>query len=49
MQADIKVLATINTNTTDKDDALNHLIGGLGMSFGDRLKVTSIVVQGKQN
>ena len=47
MRADIKVLATINTNTTDKDDALNHLIGGVRSSFGDWLKVTSIRVQGK--
>ena len=47
LRADIKVLATINTNTTDKDDALNHLIGGMRSSFGDRLKITSIRVQGR--
>ncbi|XP_022787757.1 uncharacterized protein LOC111327755 [Stylophora pistillata] len=46
VRADIKVLATINTNRTDKDDALNHLIEGVRSSFGDRLKVTSILVQG---
>ncbi|XP_022787755.1 angiopoietin-1 receptor-like [Stylophora pistillata] len=45
VRADIKVLVTINTNTTDKDDALNYLIGGMRSSFGDRLKVTSILVQ----
>nr|XP_058964172.1 uncharacterized protein LOC131790911 isoform X2 [Pocillopora verrucosa] len=45
LRADIKVLAAINTNTTDNDDALNHLIGGMRSSFGNRLKITSIWVQ----
>ncbi|KAJ7337779.1 hypothetical protein OS493_007935 [Desmophyllum pertusum] len=47
VQADIKVLATINTNTTEKVDALDHLIKGLDSSLGKGLKVTAIVVLGK--
>ena len=46
VQADIKVLATINTNTTEKVDALDHLIKGLDSSLGEGLKVTAIVVLG---
>ena len=46
VQADIKVLATINTNTTEKGDALDHLIKGLDSSLDEGLKVTAIVVLG---
>ena len=48
VQADIKVIATINTNTTRKDEAIDYLIEGLDTFSGERLKVTAIAVQGKQ-
>ena len=48
VQADIKVIATINTNTARKDEAIDYLIEGLDSFSGDGLKVTAIVVQGKK-
>lgn len=48
MQADIKVIATINTNTTGKDEAMDYLIEGLDSFSGEGLKVIAIAVQGKQ-
>ena len=48
MKADIKVLATINTNTTGKNDAIDDFLEELYSSSWERLKVTAIVVPGKE-
>ena len=48
MQADIKVIAIINTDTTGKDDAIDHLIQGLDSFSVEGLKVTAFVFQGEQ-
>ena len=46
--ADITVLATINATTTSRGDFFDHFFEGLESPFEKPLKVTSIVVQGKQ-
>ena len=46
--AEVRVLATMNTNTTSKDEAIHHLIDGLDSSLGKDLNVTSLAVLGKQ-
>ncbi len=48
VQADIQVLAVINTNTTGKVEALNHLVEGLDSTVGKVLNVTAVSVLGKQ-
>ncbi|XP_078383581.1 uncharacterized protein LOC144666103 isoform X2 [Oculina patagonica] len=44
VQADIQVLAVINTITTGKVEALNHLVEGLDSAVGKVLNVTAITV-----
>ena len=46
MKADVDILAFINTNTTSKSEAINHLINGIGVAFGKEIK--SFVLLGKQ-
>ena len=48
MKADVRVVATMNTNTTKKGEAIEQLIDGLDSSIGKRLDVTAIVVLGEQ-
>ena len=48
VQADIQVLAIINTNTTQTVDALNHLVEGLNSAVRTVLNVTAVRVLGKQ-
>ncbi|KAL9962082.1 hypothetical protein ACROYT_G031152 [Oculina patagonica] len=47
VKADIKILATINRNTTRKGDAIDHLLDELDSSLWEGLKVTAIVVPEK--
>ena len=47
MKAEVKVLATMNTNTTRKDEAIDLIIDGLDSSLGKGLDVTTLVVLGK--
>lgn len=47
VKAEVRVLAIMNTNTTSKDEAIDHLIDGLDSSLGKGLNVTTIVVLGK--
>ncbi|KAL9962079.1 hypothetical protein ACROYT_G031149 [Oculina patagonica] len=47
VKADIKILATINTNTTEKGDAIDHIIEELEYSLWKGLKVTAIVIPDK--
>ena len=49
VKAEVRVLATMNTNTTGKDEAINHLIDGLDSSLGKDLNVTTLKVLGKQD
>ena len=46
VEADIRVLATMNTNTTNKGEVIDQLIGGLDSSLGKGLNVTTILVLG---
>ncbi len=48
VQANIQVLAVINTNTTGKVEALNHLVEGLNSAVGKVLNVTTVRVLGKR-
>jgi len=48
VKADVRVVATMNTNTTKKGEAIEQLIDGLDSSIGKRLDVTAIVVLGEQ-
>lgn len=48
VEADIRVRATMNNNTTNKDDVIDQLISGLDSSLGEALNVIGIVVLGKQ-
>lgn len=48
VEADIRVRATMNSNTTNKDDVIDQLISGLDSSLGEALNVIAIVVLGKQ-
>ena len=45
VKADVRVIATMNTNTTSVDEAIDQLIDGLDSSLGN---VTTLVVLGKQ-
>lgn len=47
MEAEIKVLTVINSNTTDEDEARYHLIDGIESALKKRLDVTTIIVLGK--
>ena len=49
VKAEVRVLATMNTNTTGKDEAINHLIDGLDSSLGKDINVTALKVLGKQD
>jgi len=44
VEADIRVRATMNSNTTNKDDVIDQLISGLDSSLGEALNVIAIVV-----
>lgn len=48
VKAEVRVLATINANTTSKDEAIDQVIHGLDSSLGKELNVTSLVVLGKR-
>lgn len=48
VEADIRVRATTNNNTTNKDDVIDELISGLDSSLGEALNVIAIVVLGRQ-
>lgn len=48
MKADVRVLTTLNTNTTSKDEVIEQLIVGLDSTIRKRLNVTFIVVLGEQ-
>ena len=49
MKAEVRVLATINANTTSKDEVIDHLIDGLDWdSLRKDLNMTTLVVLGKQ-
>ena len=48
VKAEVRVLAIMNTNTTSKDEAIDHIISGLNSSLGKGLNVTTLVVLGKQ-
>ena len=48
VKAEVRVLATINANTTSKDEAIHQVIHGLDSSLGKELNVTSLVVLGKR-
>lgn len=48
MKADVRVLATLNTNTNSKDEAIEQLIVGLDSTIRKRLNITFIVVLGEQ-
>lgn len=48
VEADIRVRATTNNNTTNKDDVIDQLISGLDSSLGEALNVFAIVVLGRQ-
>lgn len=47
MEAEIKVLSVINSNTTKDGEARNHLIDGIESALKKRLDVTTIIVLGK--
>ena len=46
LKANVDILATINTNTTSKSGAINHLINGIDVAFGKQIK--GFVLLGKQ-
>ena len=48
VKAEVRVLVTMNTDTTSKDEVIDHLIEGLDSSLGKGLNVTTLVVHGKQ-
>lgn len=48
VEADLVVLAVINSNTTKKDEALSHLVDGLDSRILEGLNVSAIRVLGKQ-
>ena len=48
VKADVRVLATLNTKTTNKDEVIEQLIVGLDSTIRRRLNVTFIVVLGEQ-
>ena len=48
VEVDIRVRATTNNNTTNKDDVIDELISGLDSSLGEALNVIAIVVLGRQ-
>ena len=49
VKAEVRVLATINANTTSKDEVIDHLIDGLDWdSLRKDLNMTTLVVLGKQ-
>lgn len=48
VEADLEILAVINSNTTRKAEALNHLVEGLDSGILEGLNVSAIRVLGKQ-
>jgi len=48
VEADLVVLAVIDSNTTKKDEALSHLVEGLDSRILEGLNVSAIRVLGKQ-
>lgn len=48
VQADIQVLAIINTNTTRKIEALNHLVQGFQSRLVEGLNLTAVRILGNQ-
>ena len=48
MEAELEIVAVINSNTTKKADALNHLVEGLDSGTLKGLNVSAIRVLGKQ-
>ena len=48
MQADLEIVAVINSNTTKKAEALNHLVEELDSGTLKGLNVSAIRVLGKQ-
>ena len=48
MEADLEIVAVINSNTTKNADALNHLVEGLDSGTLKGLNVSAIRVLGKQ-
>ena len=48
MEADLKIVAVINSNKTEKADVLNHLVEGLDSGTLEGLNVSAIKVLGKQ-
>jgi len=47
VQADLEILAVINSNTTKKAEALNHLVERLGSGTLEGLNVSDVRVLGK--
>ena len=48
VEANLEVLALINSNTTREAEALNHLVEGLDSGILEELNVSAIRVLGKQ-
>ena len=48
VEADLEIVAVINSNTTKKAEALNHLVEGLDSGTVKGLNVSGIRVLGKQ-
>ena len=48
MQADLEIMAVINSNTTKIAEALNHLVEGLDSGTLKGLNISAIRVLGKQ-
>ena len=48
MEADLEIVAVINSNTTKQAHALNHLVEGLDSGTLKGLNVSAIRVLGKQ-
>ena len=46
LKADVGILATINTNTTSKSEAINYLINGIDVALGKHIK--GFILLGKQ-
>lgn len=46
-EADVKVIAVINENTTKENEARDHLIDGIKSALTKRFDITTIIILGK--